>query len=144
MEPRNNDRYIEYIHSYNYSTLQDLPHTRTHMSLRLCSCLPSIFRFPLTVWTIEVLSPVQTTTSSVNNATNHAEAWVRSRDRRDQSRVARPDAWSPGRAASENTSRARHTNVYKTLRAAAYVGYEVSKWQTVVPSASVLNREQTQ
>ena len=49
MEPRNNDRYIDYIHSYNYSTLQDLPHTRTHMSLRLCSCLPSIFGFPLTV-----------------------------------------------------------------------------------------------
>ena len=56
MEPRNNDRYIDYIHSYNYSTLQDLPHTRTHMSLRLCSCLPSTVGFPLTVWTIEVLS----------------------------------------------------------------------------------------
>ena len=46
------DRYIEYIHSYNYYTLQDLPHTRTHMSLRLCSCLPSTLGFPLTVWTI--------------------------------------------------------------------------------------------
>ena len=86
----------------------------------------------------EVLSPVQTTTPSVNNATNHAEAWVRSRDCRGQSRVARTDAWSPGRAASENTSRARHTNVYKTLRAAAYVGYGVSKWQTETPSTSVL------
>ena len=138
MEPRYNDRYIDYIHSYNYSTLQDLSHTRTHMSLRLCSCLPSTLGFPLTVWTIEVLSPVQTTTSSVNNATNHAEAWVRSRDCRGQSCVARPNAWSPGRAASENTSRARHTNVYKTLRAAAYVGYEVSKWQTASPSTSVL------
>ena len=86
----------------------------------------------------EVLSPVQTTTHSVCNATSHAEAWARSRDRRDQSRVARPNAWSPGRAPRENTSRARHTIVYKTLRAAAYVGYGVSKWQTETPSTSVL------
>ena len=57
MEPRKNDRYIDYIHSYNYSTLQDLPHTRTHMSLRLCSCLPSTLGSPLTVWTIWGVEP---------------------------------------------------------------------------------------
>ena len=62
---------------------------------------------------------------------------MRSRDRRGQSRVARPDAWSPGRAPSENTSRARHTNVHEELCAPTYVGFGVLTWRAEAPRTSV-------
>jgi hypothetical protein len=62
---------------------------------------------------------------------------VRSRDRRGQPHVARPDAWSPGRAPSENTSRARHTNVHEELCAPTYVGFGVLTWRAEAPRTSV-------